>query len=94
MSQIPYTPMQVGFAGTPDFAARILEQLLGSEFKPAVVYTQPDRRAGRGRTLSPSAVKTLALANRLELRQPPTFKHSDATSGLASFDLDVLVVAA
>ncbi len=94
MSQIPSTSMRVGFAGTPDFAARILERLLASEFKPAVVYTQPDRRAGRGRKLSPGAVKTLALANSLELCQPPTWKHSDASRGLASFDLDVLVVAA
>lgn len=94
MSQIPSTSMQVGFAGTPDFAARILERLLVSEFRPAVVYTQPDRRAGRGRKFSPSVVKALALANGLELCQPPTWKHSDVTRGLASFDLDVLVVAA
>ncbi len=94
MSQIPITSLRVGFAGTPDFAAYILQQLLESEFDVVVVYSQPDRAAGRRRTLSPGAVKTLALEHHLQLCQPPTWKHADTPRELASFDLDVLVVAA
>ncbi|MCZ6643634.1 MAG: methionyl-tRNA formyltransferase [Gammaproteobacteria bacterium] len=94
MSQISSTSLRVGFAGTPDFAALILRQLLASAFNVVVVYTQPDRPAGRRRTLTPSAVKTVALEHHLELRQPQTWKHADTINELASFDLDVLAVAA
>ncbi|MCZ6855577.1 MAG: methionyl-tRNA formyltransferase, partial [Gammaproteobacteria bacterium] len=94
MSQISSTSLRVGFAGTPDFAALILRQLLASAFNVVVVYTQPDRPAGRRRTLSQNAVKTVALEHHLELRQPQTWKHADTINELASFDLDVLAVAA
>jgi methionyl-tRNA formyltransferase len=91
---LPANPLRLGFAGTPEFAATILEALLRSGRAPAVVYTQPDRPAGRGRKLRPSAVKALALAHRLELRQPPSLRSAEEVAALAAYDLDVLVVAA
>lgn len=87
-------PLKLAFAGTPDFAARILEALLDAGRVPAVVYTQPDRPAGRGRKLSPSAVKVLAEQHGLPLRQPSSLKDVAEVLALEEQALDVLVVAA
>jgi methionyl-tRNA formyltransferase len=56
-------PLNIIFAGTPDFAAKHLAALYASEHNVIAVYTQPDRPAGRGKKLMPSAVKSLALEN-------------------------------
>lgn len=81
--------LKLGFAGTPDFAARILQQLLNAGCTPALVLTQPDRPTGRGRKLVPSPVKALAVERDIELIQPASLKkHS------LPLELDVLVVAA
>jgi methionyl-tRNA formyltransferase len=87
-------PLRYGFAGTPEFAARILRTLLGAGWIPEVVYTQPDRPSGRGRRLQPSAVKSVAEANNLTTRQPASLRLPDQAAALAEADLDVLVVAA
>jgi len=81
--------LRVGFAGTPQFAASILEYLINQDLAPVVVYTQPDRPSGRGRKLLPSPVKQLAEARNIPVRQPKSLKS--ATVDVA---LDVLVVAA
>jgi methionyl-tRNA formyltransferase len=86
--------LRIGFAGTPDFAARILQGLLDGGRPPLVVYTQPDRPVGRGRRLRPAAVKVLAEQHGIEVRQPDSLRGADATERLAQAQLDVLVVAA
>ena len=54
-------PLNIIFAGTPDFAARHLQALLNSHHNVIGVYTQPDRPAGRGKKLTASPVKELAV---------------------------------
>jgi methionyl-tRNA formyltransferase len=67
-------PMRVIFAGTPEFAAAALQALLdmgsSSSVEVALVLTQPDRPAGRGLKLQPSAVKQLALKHGIPVAQP------------------------
>ena len=58
------------------------------------VYTQPDRPAGRGRKLSPSAVKQAALAAGIEVRQPLSLRTPEAAAALATLAPDLLVVVA
>ncbi len=82
--------MNLGFAGTPSFAVRILQALIDSTHAVRVVLTQPDRRAGRGRRFIPSPVRTLAEANGLAVRTP--IRIADELTCLEG--LDVLVVAA
>ncbi len=85
----------VVFAGTPDFAACALEALLDAGCAVPLVLTQPDRPAGRGLKLMPSAVKRVALARGIEVFQPPSLKHDAAAiERLRSTPHDVLVVAA
>ncbi|MCZ6712273.1 MAG: methionyl-tRNA formyltransferase [Gammaproteobacteria bacterium] len=86
--------LRIGFAGTPEFAAVILRALLSHPGEVAVVYTQPDRPAGRGRILHASPVKTVAREHRLEIRQPASLRDEARPGELAAFKLDVLVVAA
>lgn len=86
--------MRIVFAGTPDFAASHLAALLDSEHEVIAVYTQPDRPAGRGKKLSASAVKQLALAHQIDVYQPDTLKSIDAQETLASLEADLMVVVA
>jgi len=83
------SPLRLGFAGTPDFAASILQHLLEQDYQPVVVFTQPDRPTGRGRKLGVSPVKQLAQEANLPLRQPASLKNE-----LLDLDMDVLIVAA
>lgn len=86
--------LRVVFAGTPDFAASSLAALLESKHEVVAVYTQPDRPAGRGRKLTPSPVKKLALEHSLPVYQPQTLKDTDAQAELAALGADIMVVVA
>ena len=71
--------MKIIFAGTPDVALTPLNHLIQlAEHEVIAVYTQPDRPAGRGRTLTPSPVKQLAQKNTIPVEQPENFKTSEA----------------
>lgn len=87
-------PLRVVYAGTPEFAVPALEALVRSPHRVVAVYTQPDRPAGRGRRLRPSAVKAAALAHGLAVEQPQTLKSAEAQDRLAGYRPDVMAVAA
>ena len=86
--------LAVAFAGTPDFALPALDAIAASRHRLAVIYTQPDRPAGRGRRLAASPVKERALALGLPIEQPETLRDAAAPAVLAAFAPDVLVVVA
>ena len=86
--------MKLAFAGTPEFAAVILDALAGSGHSIEAVLTRPDARAGRGRRVAESAVKQRAAATGIEVLQFRTMSTPEAVGTLAALDLDVLVVAA
>ncbi|OOR88169.1 methionyl-tRNA formyltransferase [Moraxella caviae] len=99
---------RVIFAGTPEFAKVALQTLIDKQdelnIEIAAVYTQPDRKAGRGQKLTASPVKELALAHGIAVEQPVSFSlkyaPDDGISGqvsretLANYRPDVMVVAA
>lgn len=68
--------MKIIFAGTPEFAASALAALINTNHEIVAVYTQPDRKAGRGQKLTASAVKQLAEKNNIPVYQPLHFKSS------------------
>ena len=86
--------MRLGFAGTPKFSVPALEALAGSEHAVQVVFTKPDRPAGRGRHVQVSPVKQRALELGLKVLEPATFKSPDTLDTLRALDLDALVVVA
>ena len=86
--------LRIVFAGTPDFAARHLAALLSSEHEVIAVYTQPDRPAGRGKKLTASPVKNIALEHNIPVYQPENFKSDEAKQALADLNADIMVVVA
>ena len=91
--------VKIIFAGTPEFAASALAALINTNHEIVAVYTQPDRKAGRGQKLTASAVKQLALQHNIPVYQPLHFKSSTeeglaAQVELKALNADVMVVAA
>jgi methionyl-tRNA formyltransferase len=84
----------VAFAGTPEFAAAALEAILAAGFEVPLVLTQPDRPAGRGMKLTPSAVKQVALRHGIPVDQPERLRTEEQRAQLAACAPDILVVAA
>jgi methionyl-tRNA formyltransferase len=86
--------VRIGFAGTPPFAAAALNALADAGHEIVLVLTQPDRPAGRGMKLTPSAVKQAAQARGLPVFQPGSLKTPESWAELRAVDADVMVVAA
>ncbi|NOH29461.1 methionyl-tRNA formyltransferase [Vibrio mediterranei] len=86
--------LRIVFAGTPDFAARHLAVLLSSEHEVIAVYTQPDRPAGRGKKLTASPVKNIAIEHDIPVYQPVNFKSDEAKQELKDLNADIMVVVA
>lgn len=88
--------MRVVFAGTPSFSAECLQALIDSEGIDVVgVMTQPDRKAGRGMKLTPSAVKHRALQHGLHCITPSSLKDNEGDlDWLRQKRVDFLVVVA
>jgi methionyl-tRNA formyltransferase len=91
---IESSSLKIIFAGTPEFAAIALRELLKTSHDIVAVYTQPDRPAGRGRKLTASPVKELALQHHLPVYQPESLRDSKTQTELASLRADIMVVAA
>jgi methionyl-tRNA formyltransferase len=86
--------MRIIFMGTPDFAVPSLDALVAAGHDVCAVYTQPPRRAGRGKAVSPSAVQRHADALGIEVRSPVSLKDPVEQVRFAALGADVAVVAA
>jgi len=86
--------LRIIFIGTPDFAVESLKALLQAKKKVVAVITAPDRKAGRGRKLTSSAVKACALENNLPVLQPTNLKNKDFLNELETFRADLQIVVA
>jgi methionyl-tRNA formyltransferase len=86
------------FAGTPEFAAKALEALLGSHHKVSLVLSRTDKPAGRGQQLMSSPVKQKALSAGIAVLQPRTLKvglrEESHLQILRQAQADVMIVAA
>ena len=85
---------RIVFAGTPEFSVPALDALHAAGHEIAAVYTQPDRPAGRGRTLTASPVKQRALELGLPVEQPASLKDAAAVARLNEHAPDLMVVVA
>lgn len=86
--------MRIVFAGTPEFAVPTLQTLIDAGHDVCGVYTQPDRPAGRGRKLTASPVKQLALTQNIPVYQPENFKNPESIAELTALQADLMVVIA
>lgn len=86
--------MQVIFMGTPDFSVPVLQALVDAGHDVVASYSQPPRRAGRGKALTPSPVQARAAALGIAVRTPVSLRDPQAQAEFAAFGADVAVVAA
>lgn len=87
-------PLNIIFAGTPDFAAQHLQTLIDSPHNVIAVYTQPDKPAGRGKKLQASPVKQLAEQHQILVYQPKSLRKPETQAELTALQADVMVVVA
>ncbi|EED35240.1 methionyl-tRNA formyltransferase [Luminiphilus syltensis NOR5-1B] len=87
-------PLRLLFAGTPDFAASHLAQLVGSQHSVVAVLTQPDRPSGRGKKVKATPVKQCALDAGLTVLQPATLKSKEVQATIAAYGADAMIVVA
>ena len=86
--------MRIIFMGTPEFAVPTLVALADAGHEIAAAYTQPPRRAGRGKKLQPSPVQAEAERRNVPVRCPASLKDEKARADFLALDADVAVVAA
>lgn len=86
--------MRIIFMGTPDFAVPTLTALVDAGHDICAVYSQPPRRAGRGKALTPTPVHRRAEELGLTVRTPTSLKLSEEQTAFAELKADVAVVAA
>jgi methionyl-tRNA formyltransferase len=84
--------MRIAFLGTGEIAIPSLKRLIAEGMKPVVLVTQPDKPVGRHHTLTPPAIKTVALEAGIPVLQPE--KVREVIDELAALDLDLMVVMA
>jgi len=88
-------PVRIIFCGTPLFAVPTLKHLLDqSDFEVVAVITQPDRPRGRGREVSFSPVKDVAVAARLPIFQPEKIRTPESEQFLRKANPDAIVIIA
>lgn len=86
--------MKIVFMGTPDFAVPSLKALIDN-YEVEAVLTQPDKPKGRGKKLTASPVKELALKYNIPIYQPIKLKEDEEVKAiLKKINPDFIVVVA
>lgn len=87
--------MKIIFAGTPQFAADHLQAVLDStEHQVIAVYTQPDRKSGRGKKIQASAVKLLAQKYNIPINQPTNLSNENEKKIISNRKPDIILTVA
>lgn len=87
--------LRLAFCGTPQFAVPTLEALLAAGHEVALVVSQPDRPAGRGKQIAAPPVKQTALAAGLPVVQPEKIRNNlELRAQLEAIAPDAIVVVA
>ena len=87
--------MHIIFFGSPREAADSLDTLIAAGHDIVAVYTRPDRRAGRGRTKTPTPVRVFAEKQGLPVFTPPGFRDNPRERDrMTAANADIFVVVA
>lgn len=82
------------FAGTPEFAVPSLNALVQIGLKPSHVITQPDRKSGRGKKISTSAVKLFSEEHEIPVLQPTSIMDTKFLNIIKKINPDMIIVVA
>lgn len=80
--------------GTPDFAVPSLKALIDAKYNILAVITQPDKPKGRGRVMTMSPVKALAIQQGIHVYQPEKIRDKDIINKIKKLSPDLIVVVA
>jgi len=86
--------MRIVFMGTPHFAVPSLEKLIAAGYDIAAVFTQPDRKSGRGHKVSPPPVKECAMRHGIDVLQFERIKTPEGVAALKQIAPDMIITAA
>ena len=87
--------MKIIFWGTPKYAAENLVNIVKAGLEVVAVITQPDRKRGRGKNLSPSPVKVAAIDLGIPVFTTQSISRDQTTKDiLKRLNADVYVVVA
>ena len=85
---------KIVFMGTPKFAVPVLEMLI-ENYGVDLVITQPDKKVGRKKVLTPPPVKIVALENNIKVLQPEKISTDEETyNTLKELNPDIIITAA
>ncbi len=86
--------MKIVFFGTPAIGAGVLKKLVESEHEVIALVTQPDRASGRGKGVSFSPAKEVAVSAGIKVLQPEKVSDEAFLDELEALGADLHVVAA
>ena len=86
--------MKIGYFGSPQHSAQLLQALLDEGFTVSFVVTNPDKPKGRSKSLSPTPVKEIALRHSIPILQYPSIKTPEAISEILLHNSDINIVFA
>jgi methionyl-tRNA formyltransferase len=86
--------MDIIFCGTPEFSVPPLTDLVKAGFNLKAVFTQPDKRKGRGQQMQKTPVKIAAEKYGIPVFQPVSLKDPATVELIDSFNADLMVVVA
>jgi len=85
---------KIVFMGTPKFAVPVLEMLI-ENYGVDLVITQPEKKVGRKKVLTPPPVKVVALDNNIKVLQPEKISTDEETyNTLKELNPDIIITAA
>ena len=92
MDKRVYAMNNIVFFGSSEFAVPSLRALIAGGYKVSCVVTQPDRQKGRGLSLAPTVIKTVAEESNLKIYQPQRINIPEAIKFLKDLNPDLFVV--
>tara|TARA_B100000427_G_scaffold239428_1_gene202317 strand:+ start:61 stop:981 length:921 start_codon:yes stop_codon:yes gene_type:complete len=87
-------PKRIIFMGTPEFSVATLESLVKSKYDIVAVYSQPPKKAYRGKKVNSSAVENFARKNSLILRTPEILDSDEEYNFVKNLNPDIVIVVA
>jgi len=86
--------MRIVYMGTPAFAVPPLQSLVTAGHEVVGVVTRTDKPAGRGRALTPPAVKLAAEQSDVPVFQPKRVRDAESVAAIRAMGPEAIVVAA
>lgn len=85
---------KIMFMGTPEISAVCLAKLIEDGHNICAVVTGEDKPRGRGKNMTPTAVKALAIEKNIPVHTPKTLRDEAFLEVLKQYDPDLIVVVA